>query len=57
MNKKKKIDIAASECRHPTVPLVDLPVIHARLVNFQPMIRLKDVKAQAYGFIFFLLIN
>ncbi|CAF4005609.1 unnamed protein product [Rotaria sp. Silwood2] len=40
---------AANECHHPTVPLIDLPVIHARLVNFTPMIRLKDVKAQAYG--------
>jgi hypothetical protein len=40
---------AASDCHHPTVPLVDLPVIHARLINFSPMIRLKDVKAQAYG--------
>ena len=40
---------AASDCHHPTVPLVDLPIIHARLINFEPMIHLKDVKAQAYG--------
>ena len=31
------------------MPLIDLPIIHARLVNFTPMIQLKDVKAQAYG--------
>ncbi|CAF3822831.1 unnamed protein product [Adineta steineri] len=46
---EEKDRIAASECHHPTVPLVDLPIIHARLINFQPMIKLKDVKAQAYG--------
>lgn len=41
--------VAASECQHPTVPLVELPIIHARLVNFNPTILLKEVKAQAYG--------
>ncbi|CAF0720701.1 unnamed protein product [Rotaria sordida] len=46
---EEKDRLAASECHHPTVPLIDLPIIHARLVNFTPMIRLKDVKAQAYG--------
>ncbi|CAF3959185.1 unnamed protein product [Rotaria magnacalcarata] len=46
---EEKDRIAASECQHPTVPLIDLPIIHARLVNFTPMIRLKDVKAQAFG--------
>lgn len=40
---------AASDCHHPTVPLVNLPIIHARLINFEPMIELKNVKAQAYG--------
>ncbi|CAF0759296.1 unnamed protein product [Rotaria sp. Silwood1] len=46
---EEKDRLAANECNHPTVPLIDLPVIHARLVNFSPMVRLKDVKAQAYG--------
>ncbi|UJR35560.1 hypothetical protein I4U23_028313 [Adineta vaga] len=46
---EEKDRLAASECHHPTVPLIDLPVIHARLINFTPIIRLKDVKAQAYG--------
>ena len=40
---------AASDCHHPTVPLVEFPIIHARLVNFNPTILLKEVKAQAYG--------
>ncbi|CAF0865720.1 unnamed protein product [Adineta ricciae] len=46
---EEKDRLAASECHHPTVPLVDLPIIHARLVNFTPQIQLKEVKAQAYG--------
>ncbi|CAF3364063.1 unnamed protein product [Rotaria sp. Silwood1] len=50
---EEKDRLAANECNHPTVPLIDLPVIHARLVNFSPMVRLKDVKAQAYGFVSF----